>query len=113
MGSIEIINEAPLTMIEVKEMLKELKTKEKELPARVNKTVDYLQQYAKADSKKAGELKEKLGKLDITRLRDRHVVKILDVMPKDIDSLKIIFSGENVTLKQEDLKKILDTLHGK
>ena len=27
-------------------------------------------------------------------------------MPKDIDSLKIILTGENLTLKQEDLEKI-------
>ncbi len=113
MANIEIINEAPLTMIETKEMLKDLKGKEKELPVRLNKTIEYLQQYAKGDNKKVKEIKDRLNKLDITRLRERHAVKIIDVMPKDIDSLKLVFSGENVTLKQEDLQKILDALHGK
>ena len=113
MANIEILNEIPLTMIEAKEMLKELKGKEKELPIRLNKTVEYLQSYAKGDGKKVKEIKDRLNKLDIARLRDRHVVKIIDVMPKDLDSLRLVFSGENVTLKQEDLQKILDALHGK
>ena len=113
MTSIEIINEVPLSMVEAREMLKELKGQEKELPVRLNKTTEYLQQYAKGDTKKVKEFKDRLNKLDITRLRERHVVKIIDMMPKDIDSLKLVFSGENVTLKQEDLQKILDALHGK
>jgi|SRR3989344_2519207 len=112
MTSIEIINEVPLTMAEVKDKLKELKSKEKELPVRLNKTMDYLNQFVKKDSKKAEEIKKRLESLDISRLRDRHIVKIIDVMPKDIESLKAIFSGENVTLKQEDLKKILDGVNG-
>lgn len=113
MASIEIIQETPWTLVEVRDTLKELKGKEKELPVRLNKTQEYLQNYAKVDGKKVKELKEKLGKLDITRLRDRHMVKIIDIMPRDLDSLRLIFSGENVTLKQEDLQKILDVLHGK
>lgn len=113
MASIEIIQETPWTLVEVRDALKELKGKEKELPVRMNKTQEYLQHYAKIDGKKVKELKEKLGKLDITRLRDRHMVKIIDIMPRDLDGLRLIFSSENVTLKQEDLQKILDVLHGK
>ncbi|HLC57201.1 MAG TPA: hypothetical protein VJH95_01370 [Candidatus Nanoarchaeia archaeon] len=113
MTSIEIINEVPLSMVEAREMLKELKGQEKELPVRLNKTMEYLAQYTKADMKKVNELKEKLNKLEIARLRERHIIKIIDIMPKELDGLRLIFSGENVTLKQEDLQKILDALHGK
>ena len=113
MASIEIIQETPWTLVEVKEVLKEVKGRVKELPVRLNKTQEYLQQYTKIDGKKVKELKEKLGKLEILRLRERHMVKLIDIMPRDLDGLRLIFSGENVTLKQEDLQKILDALHGK
>ena len=31
-------------------------------------------------------------------------------MPKDTDSIKALFTGESVTLKQEDLQKVLECL---
>jgi len=113
MAHIDIVNEVPLTLVEVKEKLQELKGKEKELPLRLNKTMEYLKTFSsRKESKHVTEFQQKLQGLDISRLRDRHIVKILDIMPKDLDSLRAIFSSENVTLKQDDLKKILDILHG-
>ena len=31
-------------------------------------------------------------------------------MPKDVEALKLIFVGENITLKQDDFEKILNAL---
>ena len=69
-----------------------------------------LDKFAKADSKKVKEVRKKLEELGISRLKPRHVNKIIDIMPKDIGSLRAVFAGENITLKQEDLKKILECL---
>ncbi|KKQ78898.1 MAG: ATP synthase gamma chain, partial [Candidatus Daviesbacteria bacterium GW2011_GWA1_38_7] len=40
--------------------------------------------------------------------REKHIKKILDLMPSDINSLKTIFTAEAVNLKQEELKQIVD-----
>ena len=56
------------------------------------------------------DLRQKLQALDILRLKEKHIVKLLDLMPEDLESLKIIFAGEDLTLKQEDLQKVLECL---
>ena len=44
------------------------------------------------------------------RLKETHIAKIVDLEPKDIDSLKAIFASENITLRPEDLKRIVECI---
>ncbi len=110
MGRIEIIKEKPLTLIETKKLLEKIEKRDKELPTRTQKTKEYLNKFAKLTLKEVKDLKEKLIKLNITRLKEKTIAKIIDIQPKDIDSLRIILSTENLTLKQEDLQKIIECL---
>lgn len=110
MANVEIVNEVPVTMAELKEKIEEIKKRDKELNARAQKTYDYLARFTELKTKEAIKLKEELNKLNIPRLKDRHIVKVLDIMPKDIESLKLIFAGENITIKQEDIQKILNAI---
>ena len=55
-------------------------------------------------------IRKELEELGITRLGEHNITTIMNIMPTDIDSLKTTLSGENLTLKEEDLKKILDTV---
>lgn len=109
MAEIKIINEIPLTLAEMKEHLANIEKRDKELNFRTNKTKEYLDIFTKLNKKQADELKQKIIALNIPRLKDRHIVKILDILPEeDLDSLKILFTGENITIKQEDLQRIFD-----
>ena len=110
MGEIEIINEAPLTLVELKDRIDGIKKKTKELNFRANKTNDYLGLFAKDKLEKIMKIKKKLQELDIVRIKDKQISKIIDFMPVDTEQLKVIFSTENVSLKQEDLQKILECL---
>lgn len=110
MTNIEIINEMPLTMAELKDKLDEIKKRDKELKPRALKTYEYLEKFVNIKSKDAIKLRDELTKLQISRLKERHINKIIDIMPKDIETLKLIFVGENLTLKQDDLDKILNTV---
>ena len=98
MANLEIINETSLSMQDLKDKLDKVKKRDGDLNPRGIKTYDYISRFVKKDAKK---LKENLGKLGILRLKDKHINKIVDILPKDIDSLKSILSGENLTLKQE------------
>lgn len=111
MGEITVISETPLTLAELKEKLAKIEKRDKELNFRANKTKEYLGNFP-VKEKGLAELKKKLASLEIARLRDRHIIKIIDVMPKDAESLKIVLSGEALTLKEEDYQKILDALQG-
>ncbi|MDD5132937.1 MAG: hypothetical protein PHD81_03625 [Candidatus Nanoarchaeia archaeon] len=106
MVNIDVIEEKPLSMAEVKEKL----ANDKELTPRGTKTLEYLKATSLIKSNKAEELKEKLKNLDIQRLKDKHIIKIIDILPKEMDSLKVILS-QDVTLKQEDLQKILELVN--
>ncbi len=110
MTNIEVLNEAPLTMAELKEKLEDIKKRDKEISERAQKTLDYLNKFSKLKDKEALKLKEDILKLNIPRLKEKQVIKIIDVMPNDIESLKLIFSADNVTIKQEDLQKMLELL---
>ena len=108
MGRIEIIEEKPLTLIETKELLLKIEKRDKEISTRIQKTKEYLNKFAKLTKKEVKELKEKLLKLNITRLKEKTIAKIIDLQPNDIDSLRTILTAENLTLKQEDLQKIIE-----
>lgn len=111
MAEIKIISENPLTLVEVKEKISKINERDKELGFRLNKSKEYVDTFTKLKPKEVEELKKKLTELNIPRLRDRHIVKIIDIYPTDMDSLKTVFAGEPVTIKQEELKKILDTIN--
>ena len=108
MAEIEILQETPLTMRELQEKLNEVKKRDKDLSFRGKKTLEYLGVFT--EKKQKEDLKKAVIDLGIPRLKERHVVKIADVNPKDIESLKTLIVGENLTLKQEDLKRILECL---
>ena len=109
MSNMELIEESPLSLVEVKDKLAEIKKRDKELDARALKVEEYVNKFAQ--EKKTKDLADKLKKLDISRLKDRNIKKIVDIMPQDADSLKSLFTGDNLTLKQEDLQKIISVIH--
>ncbi|MEM4245539.1 MAG: hypothetical protein QW404_00275 [Candidatus Nanoarchaeia archaeon] len=110
MPDLKIISETPLSMVDTKEKLRAIKKRDEELGTKAAKTLEYLNTFVHMDKKKADELAQKIAELNIPRLRDRHIVKIIDLFPQDLDSLKIIFTGDNITIKPEDLKRILDVI---
>jgi len=109
MSSIEILDEKTLNLAGLKEKLEKVKKRDKDLSARSIKTYDYISKHAK-DGKKVKNIKDKLSNLDILRLKERHINKIVDIKPKNIDELKAVLSGENLTLKQDDLNKVLEAI---
>ncbi|MAG20108.1 hypothetical protein CL618_01615 [archaeon] len=103
---IEIIEENPIEMLKVKQIL----SKKKELSEREGKVKEYIDVFGKLDVKKSAELRKKLNSLEISRLKDRHITKIIDLLPEDVDDLKVLMAGEPLSLKQEDIKKIVDVV---
>jgi len=110
MAELDISKETPITMAELKEKLTQIK-KNHELSFRANKTLEYLGNVTKHKPADVEELKKKLQSLDIIRLKDTHIAKIIDLEPTDIDGLKAIFASENVTLRPEDMKRIIECIH--
>ncbi len=110
MASIKLIQENPISLPEMKEKLHEVESRDKELSFRSNKVKDYLNKIVKLDKKTSLELKQKLISLDIPRLKDRQIIKIIDILPEDLEELKAVFTGEVTTITQENMEKIVDAV---
>ena len=106
----KVISQVPVNASEVYAELKRIKERDKELGFRAQKTIDHLEGLGVLDSKKAKELFDKLMKLDIPRLRDVHFYKIIDVMPATAKDVKVALQQYNLTVSQENCKKIADVV---
>ncbi len=106
----KVLSQVPINSSELHAEMKRIKERDKELGFRAQKTVDYLESLNVLDAKKAKELMDKLLKLEIPRLRDVHFHKIIDVRPTNAKDVKIVLQGYNLTVSQENCKKIADTV---
>ncbi|MFH1409675.1 MAG: hypothetical protein ABIH34_07225 [Nanoarchaeota archaeon] len=107
MANPTIISEQPIMLAELKEELKTAKKRDKELNFRGNKTEEYLIAATSLKGSEAKDLYEKIEKLKIPRLKEIHIMKIVDLLPKTLDSLKIILQGYTLTVNQDNQKKIV------
>ena len=107
----EILSEKPVPMFVVLDELEKIKDKEKELNFRSNRTEEYLKQFVKLGPKKSKELFNKIQSLKISRLKEPHIIKIVDLMPKSVGDLKSILQSYTITVKNEDMKKIVGVVN--
>jgi DNA-directed RNA polymerase subunit F len=103
-----IVEEAPISMVQMREELDAIKKKEKDLNFRSNKTYEYLNQSVTLSRKKYDELFKKIDALKISRLRDQHIIKIIDLMPGSIDELKAVLQSYTITVTNDNMKKIVE-----
>ena len=68
----------------------------------------FIKQFVKMDVKKAVEMKTELKGLDLIKLKDEHIVKIVDFMPDSAADLNKVMV--DVSLDQEEVNKILDVV---
>ena len=110
MSTIKVLEKRPVTIGEVKDTLKKIQKRDEELTFRGGKTLDYVNEVPTISMTKTKELIKKIEALEIPRLREEQIVKIIDTMPESPEHLKIILSGFNVTIVKDNLKKIIDVL---
>jgi DNA-directed RNA polymerase subunit F len=90
--------ERPITMAEVVSLVGDSEKSEE-----IKK---FIKKFNKMDVKKAGEFVEELKALDLIKLKNEHIVKIVDFVPKDASELnKVIIE---VSLDSDEVAKILE-----
>lgn len=102
-----IMEENPIGLAELKEELSKIKKRDDEIGQRALKLEDYLNQFSHLKSKEYQEVIEKLHKLNIPRLKEAHIIKIVDLLPQTMEDLKIILQSLTITITKENLKKIV------
>ena len=109
MGDMQIVSEAPIGLYSLKKEIEKIKKRDNELNFRAQRTEEYLQQVTTLKS--ADELFEKLMKLNIPRLKEQHVHKLIDINPTTLNELKVILQSYTITVNNESMKKIVDTIN--
>lgn len=108
MSDMQIVSETPMNMYQLKKELEKIKKRDSELNFRANRTEEYLQQVLAL--KNTDELFDKIMKLNIPRLKEQHVHKIIDIAPTTMNELKVILQSYTITVNNDAMKKIVDTL---
>lgn len=107
MFDMKIIEEKSVSYPEARKLL-EKKEAEKELGYEQKNALEHLRKFSKLSEKKAKEMEEGLGKIE--RLKPRHIISIINIMPEDMDDLKVLFSSEVINLSEDEKKQILSTV---
>ncbi len=98
----EVIEKKPLTLAEAFELLKE--RKKENLSFEQQYAYNYLDDVSRLSEKDAESLSEKLKPFGLTKLQ---IVKIVDLMPKKEDELKMIISSAGSGVTADQLKEIV------
>ncbi len=69
---------------------------------------DYLKHFSKLDKKQADELSEKLKAMNNIKIREDSIVKVVDLLPRDSESLSKVFN--DVSLDEKEINEILEVV---
>jgi DNA-directed RNA polymerase subunit F len=98
-----ITERKPLTLHEAEEIISNLKETEK-----TKELKSFIKKFAKDDAKKAKKLKEELTNMNILKLKEKDIIKIVDIMPENaIELNKVVVEAG---LDTDETNKILETI---
>ena len=96
-----IKNNEHLSIVEVIDFVKKLKTENSEL-------IGFGKRFISEDVKTAKKIKEQIQNLNLLKVKPEHTVKIIDLMPDNAQDLNKIFT--DVGLDEDETKKILEVI---
>lgn len=103
----QFIEEKPLSLVDVKANLESIQKRDEELNYLSNKAKEYLDNFVILSADKKEELYKKLSDLDLTRLKDEHICKFIDFLPKDLEELKVVLQSYPLSLSKKDQEAIM------
>ena len=101
----KILGETPLSSFEVKKELAKILKRDGQLSIRSQKTDEFLNQFPVV--KNYDTISKTLSGLNIPRLKEQHISKIIDIMPMSLDELKVVLQGYTITVSKENMDKIM------
>ena len=100
----EKMEEKPITLAEMKEILSERK-KGRELTYEQDLALQYAKRFAKLSKAQAEKLAEELSKN--AKLDSFTIAKIVDILPKNKETLELLLS-KNISLEASETEEILN-----
>ena len=103
----EILSSEPIPSSQVKKIIEEY-GENNELNYEQNITVNHISRFKRYSPEDATEIYQKL--IDEFDLRERVATHIVDLVPRDLEDLRLIFAKEPTKITTEELNKILEML---
>lgn len=91
----------PLSIAEITEYVKKDANSETDI-------VKFIKKFTKLKLKEAKELREKIDRLNLMKINDKHICKMIDFLPENQEELNKIVN--DVALDEDETKKLLDTI---
>jgi len=103
----KIQQEIPINIYDLKKELTKIKKRDKELSLRAAKTDEFINHFVALKLKDAESLEKDLYSLNIPRLKDYHIKKIIEILPASTEELKVLLQGYTLTVSKENMQKIV------
>lgn len=107
----KIVSQTPVTLAELKDEVARMKQRDKEPSIRVTRMEDYLAAFIEISPEQGKALHAAITKLAINRLKEEHICKIVDLLPKTANELKVIMQGYAVSLTNDAISKIVELVN--
>jgi len=101
----KIKEERFVTWTEARKLL-ESKENDGELGYEQKNALEFLRKFSKLSEKKTNELLGELRKIE--KLKEKHIVSIINMLPENLDDLRLLFAHEIISPSEDDRKKILN-----
>lgn len=92
----------PIPLVNVKPLLED-REKLHELSYEQNLALDHVTKFSKISAENAAKLVSELAEI----IKKNQAIKIADLMPEDMDDMRLIFAKERGSHKKEELENIL------
>jgi len=93
----------PLAMCEVEGLLKKVKETD-----RIKDLKTFIKKFSETDEKKGKKIEEELEKLDIIKIKESDIKKIIDLLPENAAELNKIVT--EASLDSDETNKILEAV---
>jgi DNA-directed RNA polymerase subunit F len=102
----EVLEENSIPIAEAMEIMK--KAPSKELTFEQKQALEHVKKMSKLKPKEAAELRKELEGLNIRKLKDISIVRIIDIVPATTEELKFIVADTKTSFDKEELEKIAE-----
>ena len=107
MANPQFVEEKPLALVDAKVILAKIEKRDEEMNYLSNKAKEYLDNFTTLSAKKKEELQKKLENLKLTRLKEEHMMKIIDFLPKTVEDLKTVLQAYPLSMPKKDQEAII------
>ena len=104
--SMEVVEKHAVPMAQVKAELAVIKERDGELSFRAGKVEEYMNEFVRIKEGEAKELLDKVMALNVPRLKDVHAAKIVDLLPRTVEEVKLLLQGYTITVSKEHMEAI-------